>query len=272
MKGRRYPAPRPTPCPKARTSPEPTFTARDPEDTDAAVTSWRLAGSDAGDFTITDTGQNSAQLTFRNTPDYDRPADSNRDNEYLVTIRAYNGSTYGSLGVTVTVTDRNEAEPVVTGRDTLSFRENTAAGTRLYTYRATDTDRNTDDHLVGGGSTDENAFAISTGGEFWPSGAPPDYEQACRLRTRTTCTKSRWLPRTAATRGTMAVTVTVTDVNEGPEIAGTQSLSFAENTAYRPGPVHLHRQGSRGLDRRNHSLERHRTGTAGTSPSTRMGT
>ena len=33
------------------------------------------------------------------------PADSNRDNEYLVTIRAYNGSTYGSLDVTVTVTD-----------------------------------------------------------------------------------------------------------------------------------------------------------------------
>ena len=121
-----------------------TFTARDPEDTGAAVTSWRLAGSDAGDFTITDTRNNSAQLTFRNTPDYDRPADSNRDNEYLVTIRAYNGSTYGSLEVTVKVTDRNEAAPVVTGRDTLSFRENTATTTRLHTYRATDTDRNTE--------------------------------------------------------------------------------------------------------------------------------
>ena len=85
------------------------FTARDPEDAGAAVTAWRLAGSDAGDFTIIATGQNSAQLTFRNTPDYDRPADSNRDNEYLVTIRAYNGSTYGSLDVTVKVTDQNEA-------------------------------------------------------------------------------------------------------------------------------------------------------------------
>ena len=90
------------------------FTARDPEEPDAEVTSWRLSGSDAGDFTIADTsqqtGQNTAELTFRNLPDYDRPADSNRDNEYVLTIRAYNGGTYGSLDVTVTVTDQNEGE------------------------------------------------------------------------------------------------------------------------------------------------------------------
>ena len=105
-----------------------TFTGRDPEVPDAAVTDWRLSGSDAGDFTITDTsqqtGRNTAELTFRNIPDFDRPADSNRDNEYVVTIRAYNGSTYGSLDVTVTVTDQNEAEPVVSGRDSLRVSEN----------------------------------------------------------------------------------------------------------------------------------------------------
>ena len=50
-----------------------TFTAEDPEDATAAVTSWRLAGSDAGDFNIASTGTNSAQLTFRSTPDYDSP-------------------------------------------------------------------------------------------------------------------------------------------------------------------------------------------------------
>ena len=44
-------------------------------------------------------------MTFRNIPDYYSPADSNRDNEYLVTIRAYDsGNRYGSLEVTVTVT------------------------------------------------------------------------------------------------------------------------------------------------------------------------
>ncbi len=205
-----------------------TFTARDPEDASAAVSSWRLAGSDAGDFTITDTGPNSAQLTFRNTPDYDRPADSNRDNEYLVTIRAYNGSTYGSLDVTVTVTDRNEAEPVVTGRDTLSFRENTATTTRLHTYRATDTDRDaTITWSVSG--TDGGDFTISTGGELFFSDIP-DHERAADSGSDNVY-EITVVASDGTNRGTMAVTVTVTDVNEGPEIAGTHSLSFAENTA-----------------------------------------
>ena len=204
-----------------------TFTARDPEDTGAAVTSWRLAGSDAGDFTINDTGPNSAQLTFRNTPDYDRPADSNRDNEYLVTIRAYNGSTYGSLDVTVTVTDRNEAAPVVTGRDTLSFRENTPITTRLHTYRATDTDRNTEITWSVDGY-DAGAFAIDEG--VLTFSAPPDYEQPAD-QNRGNVYEITVVASDGSNEGTLAVTVTVTDVNEGPEIAGTQSLSFAENTA-----------------------------------------
>ena len=203
------------------------FTAQDPEDADAAVTSWRLAGSDTGDFTITDTGGNSARLTFRNTPDYDRPADSNRDNEYLVTIRAYNGSTYGSLDVTVTVTDRNEAEPVVTGRDTLSFRENTATTTRLHTYRATDTDRDTEITWSVEGD-DGNNFAIEEG--VLTFSAPPDYEGPTDSDGDNVY-QVRVVASDGSKEGTLAVTVTVTDVSEGPEITGTQSLSFAENTA-----------------------------------------
>ena len=204
------------------------FTARDPEDAGAAVTSWRLAGSDAGDFTITDTGPNAAQLTFRNTLDYDRPADSNRDHEYLVTIRAYNGSTYGSLDVTVTVTDENEAEPVVTGRDTLSFRENTATTTRLHTYRATDTDRDAELTWSVEGA-DGNDFTISTGGELFFRDIP-DHEQAADSDSDNVY-EITVVASDGTNRGTLAVTVTVTDVNEGPEITGTQSLSFAENTA-----------------------------------------
>ena len=202
------------------------FTAQDPEDTSAAVTSWRLAGSDSGDFTITGTGQNSAQLTFRNAPDYDRPADSNRDNEYLVAIRAYNGSTYGSLDVTVTVTGQNEAEPVVTGRDTLSFRENTSAGTRLYTYRAADADRDTMIawHVRG---TDDDDFTISTGGELFFSSIP-DHEQAADSDSDNVY-EITVVASDGSNEGTLAVTVT--DVNEGPEITGTQSLAFDENTA-----------------------------------------
>ena len=207
-----------------------TFTARDPEDASAAVTSWRLAGSDAGDFTITDTGGNSARLTFRNTPDYDRPADSNRDNEYLVTIRAYNGSTYGSLDVTVKVTDENEAAPVVKGRDTLSFRENTPVTTRLYTYRATDTDRDTEITWSVEGD-DGNNFAIEEG--VLTFSAPPDYEVPTDSDGNNVY-QVMVVASDSTKRGTLDVIVTVTDVNEGPVIEVTSAntdITAEENTA-----------------------------------------
>ena len=203
-----------------------TFSAWDPEEPDAEVTSWRLAGSDAGDFTITDTGQNTAELTFRNTPDYDRPADSNRDSEYLVTIRAYNGSTYGSLDVTVTVTDENEAEPVVTGRETLSFRENTPTTTRLYTYRATDADRDTTIAWNVRG-TDGDDFTISDKGELYFS-SKPDHEQAADSNSDNVY-EITVVASDGFYEGNLDVSVTVTAVNEGPEITGQDSRTVSEN-------------------------------------------
>ena len=207
-----------------------TFTARDPEDPDAEVSRWSLAGSDGGDFTITDTsqqtGQNSAQLVFRNTPDYDRPADSNRDNEYLVTVRAYNGSTYGSLDVTVMVTDQNESVPVVSGRDTLSFRENTPTTTRLYTYRASDADRDTAISWSVRGP-DSDGFTINNKGELFFSSSP-NYEQPTDLDTGNSY-EITLVASDGGNEGTLDVIITVTDVNEGPEIAGQASRTVSEN-------------------------------------------
>ena len=201
-----------------------TFTATDPEDPSAAVTGWSLAGSDAGDFTITDTGQNSSQLTFRNMPDYDRPADSNRDNEYLVTIRAYNGSTYGSLDVTVTVTDVNEYSPVVTGREALSFRENTTSA--LHTYRATDMDRGAE-FVWSVRGADSDDYSIGENGELSFS-SNPNHEQPADSDF-----DNVYEITVAASDGTneatLDVTVTVTEVNEGPEISGRDTLTVNEN-------------------------------------------
>ena len=95
---------------------------------------WRLTGTDGGDFTI---GRETGELTFRNLPDHERPADSNRDNVYSFVVQVSDGSYYETLEVSVTVTPVNEP-PAITGRDSLSFRENTPTTTRLYTYRATD--------------------------------------------------------------------------------------------------------------------------------------
>ena len=67
------------------------YTATDPED--QPVTRWSVTGRDGGDFTINDGGE----LTFRNPPDHERPADSNRDSVYEVTVRAFDGRYYGTL-------------------------------------------------------------------------------------------------------------------------------------------------------------------------------
>ena len=108
-----------------------TYSASDPEGSTTTFT-WSVSGTDGGDFTINrDTGV----LTFRNLPDYERPADSGGNNEYLVQVRASDGQDTGTLDVMVTVNNVNEA-PALTGDSTVSYAEN---GTRpVATYRAED--------------------------------------------------------------------------------------------------------------------------------------
>ena len=207
-----------------------TFTARDPEDPASGIARWSLAGSDAGDLTITDTsqqtGQNTAQLTFRNTPDYESPADSNRDNEYLVTIRAYDqGNRYGSLDVKIAVMDENEGAPVVTGSQTLSFRENTTITTRLYTYRASDMDRGAMFTWSLEGD-DRDGFVIDEG--VLTFNEEPDYEDPDDVNDDNEY-EITVVASDGTNRGTLDVTIMVTGVNEGPEITGPTPRTVAEN-------------------------------------------
>ena len=78
------------------------------------------------------------QLTFRNVPDYERPADSGRDNMYSFSVRASDGRYYGYLEVTVE--DVNEPPTITTtSRTSFAYKENGTA--TLYTFRATDPER-----------------------------------------------------------------------------------------------------------------------------------
>ena len=85
------------------------YSATDPEDDRASPRkplTWTLAGYDADDFSISTGGV----LTFKASPDYEKPTDTGRNNVYNVTVEA--GDSEGntaSRDVTVTVT--NEEEP-----------------------------------------------------------------------------------------------------------------------------------------------------------------
>ena len=78
-----------------------TYTAMDPEE---ATITWSLAGTDAGVFDISGDGV----LTFKESPDYEMPADAGTDNTYMVTVTA-NDATYD---VAIMVTDVDDMVPL----------------------------------------------------------------------------------------------------------------------------------------------------------------
>ena len=85
-----------------------------------------------------------ASSRFRNVPDYERPADSGKDNSYSFSVRASDGSLHGYLPVTVTVTDVNEPPTITTvSGSATALRQDENRTSRLYTYRATDPERST---------------------------------------------------------------------------------------------------------------------------------
>ena len=94
-----------------------TYTAEDPESTgvdgacDAASCTWSLRGTDAADFTIGDgdEGTTFGALMFKEFPNYEMPADSNKDNVYTVTVvLTDNGRKTATRDVTVMVMDVEE--------------------------------------------------------------------------------------------------------------------------------------------------------------------
>ena len=61
------------------------YSASDPDE--ATTLTWSLRGGDAGDFTITKNAAGDGELTFKNVPNYEMPADSGTNNAYDVRVR-----------------------------------------------------------------------------------------------------------------------------------------------------------------------------------------
>ena len=81
------------------TAPAATLSAMD-QDGDAI--DWSLTGDDAGKFAISDDGV----LEFKSSPNYEGPADADKNNLYLVTVNA--SETSDPLDLEITVTDKDE--------------------------------------------------------------------------------------------------------------------------------------------------------------------
>lgn len=86
-----------------------------------AVSFAVTGGADAGAFTLS-----GASLAFRETPDFERPADSNRDNAYNLTVEARD-SRGATVSANVVVTVTNSKEGIAVKRIATGFTDPAAA-------------------------------------------------------------------------------------------------------------------------------------------------
>ena len=215
-----------------------TYIATDPDATTGTM-SWDLSGNDAGDFNITSTVNGTAELRFKSPPDYERPDDTGSDSVYDVTVRVRdNGSPRleDTQSVVIGVRDVNET-PVVTGNATPSFAEiefdHTATASELVigTYTATDDDNADNTNLqtitfdvVG---ADAAHFSINANTGVLSFSIEPDFENPADLAgAGATASDNLYVVIVEAddgaghadSIGTFGVVVTVTGVNETPEV------------------------------------------------------
>ena len=136
------------------------------------------------------------------------------------------------IEVKVLVTNVNEAPKITraTGDDEFTFAENTATTRVLHSYRATDED--------GGDSitwtlegADKDAFTIDGNGNLRFSGQQ-DYDTKEELEITIVATDDG----TPSKKDEISVKVTLTDVNEPPEIAGAADVHHDENADHPVAP------------------------------------
>ena len=207
-------------------------------DVDASDTrTWSVETADDGSFfEITQGGA----LSFKNAPDFENKQDANTDNVYEVTVKVTDG---GNLTDThdldVTVTNVNEAPGITTVSTTytaFNVDENTATSVVIKTYEATDVDAGSVLTWSLQGS-DRRDFTITRNaqghGELKFANVPnfetpvdSDTMNGYDIRVKVTDSGS------PAMKDTHTVTVTVTNVNEAPEIT-TVSTTYTAFTSTR---------------------------------------
>ena len=180
-----------------------TYTATDPE---GLSITWGLSGDDEDEFSISN-----GVLSFVTSPDYDDGSTS-----YSVTVEASDGNSASTLDVIVDIIDVNEP-PVVTGDNSPEFAENDT-GT-VARYEDNDPENGSIDWSLSGDDTD--VLGIASGDLYFYQSPDHEHQETYNVTVQAFDGNST---------GTLAVVVTVTDVNERPEFpTATTSRSVEEN-------------------------------------------
>ncbi len=193
-----------------------TYAATDPDAGDTVT--WSLEGTDRAAFAITTSGA----VTFKDQPNYEAK------DEYTITVKATDGGVLSDTrDVVITVEDFDEP-PEISGDEMITVAENHDA--TLDTYRADDPEGDTTTPITWAlAGVDAGDFEISDMGalSFDP---PPDYDMPADAAPSDNVYLVTVQALQGSKTGSLAVTVTVTPVNEGPTITtGRDAVSYLEN-------------------------------------------
>ena len=206
-----------------------TYTYEDEDRNPADTITWGLGGTDAAHFDI---GSASGVLSFNMRPDFENAADMGSNNEYEIEVQADDGQGgVGTFPVTVTVTNVDETPEITTAaasHTAPSFVEieydAAIADLTVVVYAARDEEDGTTGITWSLTGTDASDFLISTdsatgmgtltfrNGPNFEGAVDSDTDNEYEITVRATDTTS------PLKRRELAVIVTVTDVNERPDI------------------------------------------------------
>ena len=201
---------------QAETAVDVTYMATDPEGLNVNLT---LMGPDAAKFSLSSNGE----LSFKYKPDYEKPADANKDNVYEVTVRASDGTMYEDRMVMVTVTPVDEAPEIIGGGLVISgasSRDYPEKGTvPVGTYTASGPEAASVRWTLEGDDAGDFRFSSSSGmSTMLMFSSSPNYEMP-----RDADTDNTYMVTLKANDGenmdTHAVRVTVTDEEEAGRVA-----------------------------------------------------
>ena len=239
-------------------------------DMDASTTlTWSLEGDDAGHFRISTNMTQEGFLWFQISPDYEDPADDDEDNVYNLTVKVTdNGSPRltDTRDVALTILDLNET-PVISGDSSDTFAEIefdvapadlADADYEIGSYTAYDDDDSVTWDVSG---TDAVHFSINSTTGVLSFSIEPDFENPADLADADNmgASDNEYVVVVEAddgqgetnSVGTFEVTVTVTNVNETPEVTGGSATPSHPEIEYdgvqlRRGDLHRARRGGRG--------------------------
>ena len=208
-----------------------TYTMVDTDSTGAYACT--LAGNDALDFTASTVGK-VCTVVWAAAPNYESAQDTGANNVYDITIAFTDGTNpLGAQTTAITVTDVNEASPIFSAGETIAVNVAEAA-TVVATYAATDADGSaTQTYSIAASGHDHADFAINSGTGALTIAAKDFEAPSCGASNNANTCLVTISVTDGANTDSLAVTVTITDVNEAaPVFAGdaNQAVSVAEGT------------------------------------------